>query len=69
MYSNSLPSQSIHTPTQAFCLQMQQMLFCCCFFFFLVFRLQMLQLKCVKMMTEMWNEDRFPKKQGPRRPA
>ena len=35
MYSNSLPSRSIHTPTRAFCLQMQQMLFCC--FFFVVF--------------------------------
>lgn len=75
MYSNSLLSQSIQTPNSA--ATNTSLLFTnasCCgntesqglasfttqqfssFFF-----LQMIQLKCVKMMREMWNEDPFPK--------
>lgn len=39
----------------------------CWFFFVFFFCSQMIQLKCVKMMKEIWNEDPFPKQAS--RPA
>lgn len=68
MYSNSPLSQSVQTPKsavtiQAFCLQMQAVLETRVgpgLFHHATFS-QMIQLKCEKMMKEMWNEDPFPK--------
>lgn len=51
-------------------LSTMQLFFCCCFllvFFCFFFCSQMIQLKCVKMMKEIWNEDPFPKQAS--RPA
>lgn len=71
MYSNSLQSQSIQTPksavtntsllfTNASCFRSTKKSGAWFFLFFFFF-LQMNQLKCVKMMKEMWNEDPSPK--------